>query len=208
MGPSNKSSNRKYLYLILPCFLMIFVFLGCNRTYSPSAPAHPTPTPTATLTVTPTITPTYVSTPGCGFTLLTIPTPVTAPVDTTPSYAVPGPVPGVDYVVRNLSDWQNYFGSTAAPAPPVDFSSQMILINEQAYTFNPLIGVGFGTGPVSVCWTNSEVTVSCNYFSGQSLYPIQITPVPDVTQYFIIGLSVPISSLPVTWVYTTGIYAI
>jgi hypothetical protein len=204
------------LFLIVLCLAP----WACTRSYllGPVSGLSPTNTPTPTLTSTPTATSTatIVSTPGCGFTVITIPTPVIPLVSSSEAgLGIGNPVPGTDYVIRSLSDWQNYYGSTSAPAPPVNFSTQMILINVQAYTFaEPIPGSpGFGTYPSKVCWTTSGMTVSC--LLETYLVPIALpllpgvtpTPEPVVTQYFVIALVVPISSLPVTWIYTQELNA-
>ncbi len=194
---------------------------ACDRKY-PVAPVPglpPTNTPTQTLTSTPTATATvtFVSTPGCGFSFVTIPTPVTPPIPNSEAgLAIGNPVPGTDYVIRSLSDWQNYYGATSAPTPPVNFSTQMILINVQAYTFSePIPGnPGFGTIPQSVCWTSTEMSVSClletynNPIVGPSFPGVTPTPEIVVTQYSVIALVVPVASLPVTWIYTQELSAL
>jgi hypothetical protein len=178
-------------------------FLGCRK--------GPLPFPPLPIS-TPTNIPTYVSTPGCGFTRVAVPTPVIPPVSTAYTFlSVGDPVPGNNYVVRNLAQWQSYYGSSSAPTPPVDFSSQMLLINVQAYTLPP---PSFGTSVQQVCWTSNEITVSCLLMRGN--VPIHIlqtpvpspTPTPVVTEYFVTALAVPISSLPVTWVYTEELDAL
>lgn len=171
--------------------------------------------PPVSITPTFTSTPTIISTPGCGYTLVTVPTPVTPPVPVFyGDLQVGNPVPGTNFVIRNLSDWQNYCAPASVPAPPVNFASQMILINVQAVyvpSYPP-----YGTEPVSVCWTNTEVTVSCLLQTSEQgpIVPIYLTPVitptptPPVPEYIVTSLAVPISSLPVTWIYTEELIAL
>jgi hypothetical protein len=193
--------------------VMCAVPWACNR-HNPVGPVPPippavTPTPTVTVTSTPMNNPT----PGCGFTAIQIPSPVITPTAYTFYYpGIGNPVPGNKYVIRSLSDWQNYYGGTSLPAPSVNFASQMILINLQNYT------AGYSTSPISVCWTSTQVTVSCMSFTYTVPIPIVITPiipftpVPTATPVpwdpYAIALVVPLSNLPVTWIYTEGLDAL
>jgi hypothetical protein len=180
--------------LILGLFAAVFfaVAWSCNRLIFIS----PHPAPTSTLTPTATQTSTVTLTPVCSFTPVTVPTPVLAPS---------GPAT-VLYVIRTLADWQNYYGSTSAPAPPATLGSQMILINLQSVPvtqyilpYLPYTGTCNGTTYVyesdtnyptpdpqynytvsvqNVCWTSTQMTVS--YYQYLSYCPPGGGPPPII----------------------------
>jgi hypothetical protein len=177
---------------------------ACTRPFPvgpvPSAPPTSTPTPTITLasastrTSTPTVTATTTS--ACGFTSVIVPTPVTA-----------ASAPGTFfYVIRTLADWQSYYGSTSAPAPPATLGSQMILINLQSVPVSqyilpylPYTGVCAGVtyayesdlnyptpsasynytvSVQNVCWTSTQMMVSYNqYVDNCNCSPLPIFPI-------------------------------
>jgi hypothetical protein len=154
---------------------------------------------TSASTSTRTSTPTATTTPFCGFTSVSVPTPVNAP-------SAPGTF---FYVIRTLADWQNYYGSTSAPTPPANLGSQMILINLQSvpvtdiiYPSSPLTEVCGGTtfitsGPTSpvppalaysysvsvqnVCSTSGQMTVSYAQYTLCPPYSVRIVPIPGQT---------------------------
>jgi|GEM_PF-1956243 len=202
--------------------------LSPTITVTPTNTSTSTSTPTANLaftsTATPTITSTstpfppvgtqtFVSTPGCGFTTVTVATPI---VPASPFYPSLTPLPtptnnyplmGQNLVIRSLADWQAYYGSTSAPAPPVDFNSQMLIINLGVVNGNTIAGGGtfvpINPSIQSVCWDNNQITISCTLFLKGTCGPIQITPgltpTPPNWIYAPTAVVVPLSNLPAFW---------
>jgi len=171
----------------------VFIVLGlapwaCNRQY-PLAPA-PAFTPTFTLTPTSTFTalPTKTSTPTSTPTATA--TSVCQPVHTTP--VIVGPVNqemgGTTALYQSLAQWQ----VGGLPAPPVDFSTQMVILIVPPSCNNPVSSVAV-TG---ICEDSNQITISgikspycgsvCSYYmSGQTTMAY--------------GIALPQSNLPVVW---------
>jgi hypothetical protein len=119
--------------------------LACKRPW----PVMPNPGPA------PTITPTINMTPVCGFTQISL---GTHSLKAGPS------------VIRSLADWQTFcsYGMgtltltpvptpTSFPAPPVDFSTQMMIV--YVTTICPTFTYAF----TSVCEGPTQITVTGNY---------------------------------------------
>ena len=174
-------------FLIAGFLLVALSPLACQKNYTVQPLPQPSAKPTVTATPTITPTPTPLPTLGCGFTLLSnFPTPITAAT---------GPV-STTLVIKTLSDWQNYYGSASAPAPPVTLGSQMILVNLQTIAQNtstpvsvtnmgsPIPGVfQFTVAVQNVCWTSAQVMVSYSNYVFPSCgtflqIPVIITPQP------------------------------
>jgi hypothetical protein len=207
----------KNILALIVILLVGIVPVACSRHYSvsplpvPTITLTPTATATHTFTSTPTSTPTIASTPGCGFTNISVPTP--AVINPPLVSATFTDIPGSTYVIRNLADWQAYYGSSSAPPQPVDFSQYMILVDLQAG------GNYSGVSVVSVCWDDSQVTVIADvyppcdctsrgpigiYFGTPSPTPTFTpsptpSPTPIPIPYKATAIAVPISSLPVVW---------
>jgi hypothetical protein len=180
-------------------FQIMFLFVlaalgaiwGCNQTPL-GPPRSPIPIP-----ATPTPTTTGTPTPVCGMTSITLPPeivtgPYAASVPST--VIIPNSINHYGsaefFVIRNLTDWQNFYGTAATPPPPVNFATQMIL----AATYQPcLTTVSF----VSACEGSSGVTVSVHDYDNGYYYGFYcltvLYPLPNI------AVAVPFSPLPVTW---------
>jgi len=148
---------------------------------------------------------------GCKRTLTTPPIPASAPVtDCSPVHL---PATGALYnsgtfVIRNHTDWQNFFlGTGFLPPDPVDFSQKMLLVIDQYYS--ELCGC-----------LDTSVTISCVVYSSLSIsvdatYTPQSVPCAPITVDLCDvstaiscpqaiwtvydSVVVPQSSLPVSW---------
>lgn len=143
--------------------------------------------------------PTTVSTPSCSTTPVSLPTMTTLSGGTTqtsfpPAASTPATVfsgsfsysPTKGFVLRNLADWQAFYGGMTAPPPPVNFSTQMILVVAYQGCFDQ---VSF----LSTCEDSSQVTVSVHDYQGGP-HCFSITTPPAT-----VAVTVPQSSLPVNW---------
>ncbi len=161
-----------YAFLIL--LFLVSLPLACKR----PLPVMPNPAPT------PTITPTVDMTPVCGFTQISL-----------GIHALnAGP-----RVIRNLTDWQTFcsygLGSiipstpvptpTSYPTPPVDFSTQMMILYEKADCSDSHLDI------ISVCEGPTQITVTGNNVAG-CIFCGAITSSGTFT-----ALVVPQSGLPV-----------
>ena len=93
---------------------------------------------------------------------------------------------GVGYVIRNTTDWQAFYNPYPAPTPPVNFTSQMILV---------VIYQGCFDQPQfsSVCSDPSQVTVDLQ----NHMLPLNCNVV--LTPGNFLAVAVATSSLPVVW---------
>ena len=141
----------------------------------PSFPVIPTPTSTPAMTPTPDLT------PVCCFTSVTVPFPALSTLSGAPKPLYLG---ASVLVVRSLADWQTYCGTTTPPAPPVDFSAQMMLVAAGGWI------CGQAPSFVSVCEGPTQVAVS-----------IRGPAMPDcfVVYNGTVAVAVDQSALPVVW---------
>jgi hypothetical protein len=131
---------KKYIILIF-LFVAALAPLACKG----HGPVSPKSGDDDGSTVTNTPTPTVANTPttGCGMAPVTLPAPVVPvtisgvvypfqpPAASSPATIFSSPLfnwPSSGYVIRNLSDWQAFYGTSTTPAPPVNFSTQMIIV--------------------------------------------------------------------------------
>jgi hypothetical protein len=138
----------------------------------PTATSTPIPTSTSTADFTATLTPLSNNNTACAYTTANLPSIVnmTFYVAMTPVQVIsPAVTPvslgsgmtmiSVPPVLRNLSDWQAFYGawvgSTSIPAPTVDFSTQMVII----YGANSICS-GTSYTVNSACPTNGQIVVS------------------------------------------------
>ncbi|HVZ79188.1 MAG TPA: hypothetical protein VHE12_00145 [bacterium] len=147
------------------------------------APATPTPTATVPSTSTPSATPSPIApiptidpNAVCGFTVVTVPT------NTTPTNLSALEVPIVNVsnlptanclVIRSFADWQNWCGTATPPAPPVDFSQQMLVetfLSSGCLGHSTLDNVCVGPSQVilyktfhpaaqSFCWAQAQIPI-------------------------------------------------
>src|SRR5581483_8663093 len=152
-----------------------------------------------TSTPTPLSTPTPGATPSCPLSPVTLPFGslisggVTlqnqTPAPSAPTTLFSGPFnyfPTMGFVLRNSADWSNFYSPLIAPTPPVDFSTQMILVLEYQGCFDQ---VSFS----SVCVGASQVTAVVSDFQSGPHCTVITTPGAFVS------VAVPQSSLPVSW---------
>jgi hypothetical protein len=201
----------------LACTRSIDSVLAPASVYTPTVtpiPNSPTFTATPTATLASSNSPTITATPNqtlipynCGaYNLVMVPTPG-GNVSSLPTAPLPGggfPISEATYVIRTLANWQTYCGSTTI-TPPVDFNTQMLIINSQIVPFGWCGGNVAFTG---VCQGPSQVTIGVNLTDGmagtgygESPPPIPITPgitpIPTPIPYRIEAIAVANSNLPV-----------
>lgn len=151
------------------------VLLGMGTTMTACRARHVAPV-APQMTVSPSMTPTMTPTPHCGFvnvnvdavnlaisptpdatvTVIQMGTPVATSIWNTPVPSVtpnmtPAPYGGQVRVLRDLADWQSYYGTQT---PPVDFSTKMIL---QTYVENDCFG---RASFQQVCEDSDQVTAT------------------------------------------------
>ena len=172
---------------LLVCSLFMILCLApwaCTKEY-PLAPAPVfTPTPTSTFTalptktLTPTSTPivTATSTPVCGFTNL-------GPVGFTWSE---GPM-----VITTLAEWQSNIEAYAGTTPPVDFTTQMVIVTVLTEPC-PTSGLSI----TNVCEGPNQITISANNVAICNICNYETTT-PQRSEAS--AVAVPLSNLPVVW---------
>ncbi|HEV2355503.1 MAG TPA: hypothetical protein VGR89_14740 [Puia sp.] len=132
-------------------------------------------------------TPTAITTPVCGFTLISL---GNRALNAGPS------------VIRSLADWQTFCSyptgtipltpnpTPVIPAPPVDFSSQMLIVYVTPvcpWTTLQVTNVCEGPFQITVSANNVHACFNCNMGATWGSFS---------------GIVVPQSGLPVTWVLT------
>lgn len=162
---------------------------GLQNPMAPLVAGSQTPTLTST--------PTYNTTPHCGFTLVQVngfaaiqTSPTLTPVVPVATYSLtpnltPVPYGGYVRVVRSLADWQNTFGDQA---PPIDFSTHMLL---QTGVAN---GCDVSGSFRDICVDSTQVTVTV-----QQSYWISAGMTCNEVHYGWISASFDQSNLPVVW---------
>jgi hypothetical protein len=121
-------------------------------TATPASTATPTSTSVWVFPATPTPAQTATGTPctPVNMTSVSVAYPSSAAVSTAP---FPSGLGAHVFVIRDETDWEAYCGTTTPPLPPVDFSSQMILVAAGGWVCNmkpSFVGVCEGTGQVTV----------------------------------------------------------
>lgn len=196
-----KKWNQGWWY-VLAAFL-VFAHWGCQdgnpnsiSPHSPflSAPSGPnsTPTPSGTASPSPVCNASPVTLPNItvysgGMTFYNPP-----PASSTPATVFNGVFsysPTEGFVLRNMSDWDAFYGTSTPPTPPVDFNTQMILVVVYQGCFDQ---VQF----LSVCEGTSGVTALIHDYQGGPHCNLISTPGETV------AAAVTNSSMPVTWPVT------
>ncbi len=133
-------------------------------------------------------TPTAITTPVCGFTLISLGT-----------KAVSASLPSV---IQNTAEWQAFCGissgmisltptPTVVPTPPVNFDSQMLIL------YTTYVCPLYSLQVTQVCEGPSQITVTAN--NVESCILCNVAADFD----YVSALVVPQSNLPVVWATTT-----
>jgi hypothetical protein len=97
---------------------------------------------------------------------------------------------GMGFVLHNLTEWQAFYSPYAAPPPPVNFATNMVVV----VLYQGCFDVPKFT---SICTSSGQVTVTIlNYISGPSCLTL-------TTPGSFIAASAPQSSQPVVWQINT-----
>jgi hypothetical protein len=182
---------RKRIIYIPVVFGFLVSSLACNKIVS--IPSAPVPAPTSTPTPTATAVFTATSTPVCGMAaLITLPDLVPMAV-----YSQTNPPTSAPFcVVRNMVDWQAFWGTSSPPVSPVDFTTQMLILVEN-YGICPVRTASI----TAVCEDSNQVSVSVKDpdhtgYNGMCAGPLYLG-------YHVSGVAVNNSNLPVTWTVNT-----
>jgi len=140
------------------------------------------------------------SIPASGATPIPICAPIT--VVSIPDYLAPGPylypAPDPHFVFRNTVDWNTYCAPYGTiPAPPVNFSTKMIIAFSQRYGSSCPAKVTIQ----KVCYYGDRIEVSYDFrdeFLDDNCNPLFCAMVVGVP--FTTAVEVPQSSLPVVWI--------
>ncbi len=178
------------LFLMVVGFSFLLITMVSCSDQNPSPPFKPrllAGLPSSSALNTPTPTPGTGSSPCFNFTAVSVPYP--ASLSLSSSFA------GLNvstYVIRSMADWQAYCGPSNQAAPPVDFSTQMIIIY---YEIMPNGWCGGQIHYSSICEDSNQITVSVTYLEGQQGTHAEGAPPSLVVE----AVSVPTSNLPVIW---------